>query len=222
MTKGEKPGILPISPANHEAFAQAVAAGTPAAIAYREHCSEGCTQKSSWENASKLLNSPKVAPRVKFLRGAVGRVAVHNFGVDAATLLRMHLEIATTPLGEVDENHPLCSKLKRKRRVEGGPEGKDEWIVEEVSLPCKSRSLEAIASLCGFNSAIKTEATIKTHDDTDDLLSNPAGLFAIGRLLRDHPEAARELRNGLEGRDFGDKGGDSAGTHETQVVADAA
>jgi hypothetical protein len=198
---------LPISPPEHEAFALAVASGTPAATAYREHCANGGTAKTSWENASKLLYSTKVAPRVEFLRAEAAKVGLKNFGVTADTVLRQHLEIVTTPLSEVDENHPLCAKLKRTRRLVPVGETKEPWMVEEVSLPCKSRALEAIAQICGFHSPTKSETTVNYEPTSDDLLESPGAMHSFGLALRGNPEAIRALLNGLDGRPLEDTSG---------------
>src|SRR6188768_2636480 len=65
------PESLPLRSADHESFAQAVAAGTPAALAYRDHCSD-VSRKTSWEQASRLLR--KVGARVNYLRKEAAKV----------------------------------------------------------------------------------------------------------------------------------------------------
>ena len=200
------PGSLPILPPQHEKFAQMMALGASAAAAYKRHISPTAENESLWMAASRLTKVDKVAMRVSYLRSESGKVALKNFGIDAETVILQHMEIVTTPIGEIDETHPLCTKMKRSRRITGAGEDKQVWEVEEVTKPCVSRSLEALANLCGFNAATKTEATVKTDLDTDDLLRNLVAMNAFGWVLRNYPEAARELKNGLEGRCYGDNG----------------
>jgi hypothetical protein len=208
------PGSLPILPPQHEEFAQMISLGASAAEAYRKHISPTVENDSLWASASRLTKLDKVAERVSYLKAQAGKVALRHFGIDAETLILKHMEIISTPIGEIDETHPLCTKMKRSRRITGAGGVKQVWEVEEVAKPCVSRSLEALANLCGLNAAMKTETMVRTaDDDTEDLLKNPAALNAFGWMLQHYPEAAQEIRNGLEGRVCGDNGEKALGEH---------
>lgn len=133
----------------HEAFAQAVALGMSATQAYRTEVSEeGCLTSTAMSEGCRLLGSPKVSTRVEELRKAVSKKAEERFGLTAETLIRLHLDVIETPLGEVDKNSRLAQEYKI---------GKDGITIK--TMP-KASSAAELAKLCGFYAPEKVEASI--------------------------------------------------------------
>lgn len=200
-TVPDAPGSLPLSPPQHEAFCQALVMGSPAALAYREHISAECTTKTSWEAASRLLRDDKVTARLSFLRAAAAKTGLKHFGATVETVLQQHWEIVCTPLAELNEHHPLCQKMKRRRRVVGSGEDAAPWETEEVEASSKSKALDAIATICGYNAAVKTEVSGSLETSTvlplSKQLNGPATRAAVIRAVLAHPEAREEIREAL-------------------------
>lgn len=201
------PGSLPLELEQHEAFCQSVSFGRPAGLAYRETIARKCTMQSSWASASTLMRDPKFSLRVRFLRAEAAKVVLEKFGLDTETMVAMQLEIVTTPVGEIDQNHYLAQRVRRKRLITGRTEADvQEWEVEEIEMPSKGGALKALADLGGHNAAQKIEQTTKHETSADDLLSNPSGCHAVGRLLAMvAPECAEAMLAGLQGREISPK-----------------
>jgi hypothetical protein len=184
-----------------------VALGASAAAAYKRHISSKSSNESLWISASRLTKNPKVALRVNYLRSEAGKVALKNFGIDAETLISAHMEILTTPIDQIDETHPLCTKIRRTRRVAGAGEDKGVWEVEEISKPCISRSLEALANLTGANAPVKSEVTATAipapRPSMEELLRGPGFRAAVIRELSKMKEGIEEMRQAVADDDAG-------------------
>jgi hypothetical protein len=202
------PGSVPILPRRHEQFARMVALHASAAAAYKKHINPTAKDESLWMAASRLTKTDKVAMRIQYLRSQAGKVALKNFGLDTETLVGMHLQIISTPIGEIDANHPLCVKIKRSRRLAGAGEEKSVWEVEEVSKPCISRSLEALANLTGANAPMKSEVTATASPPAptpplQSLLRGPGFRAAVIRELARFEEGIEEMRKAVADDDAG-------------------
>lgn len=150
----------PLNNEAHEKFAQAVAEGMTATAAYRAHVAEPNTLTSScMVNASKLMAESKVRLRVVELRKDFREVLENKLGVRRETMARKLVEIIEASPEEIANltNSPLVQKLKRKRRVVGRGEEKEEWETEEVETPSKLAAIQELNKMAGFHEPEKIE-----------------------------------------------------------------
>lgn len=103
-----------------EAFAQAYVVGGNASEAYREvyAVAEGTQEKSVWQSASRLLNTPKVISRVKGLQSKVRAQAEERTFTTVESITK-ELE-AARQLAEVN-NQPghMVAAIMAKAKVNG-------------------------------------------------------------------------------------------------------
>ena len=95
----------------HERFAELCAEGMSGAQAYRTAVSSRCTAESAMQAASRLLANVNVRSRVEELRKMAGDILRDRLGITKETLLRYHVAILDTPVGEVDANHWLAQEV---------------------------------------------------------------------------------------------------------------
>jgi len=143
----------------HEAFAQAVAAGSTGAAAYRNHVSSKALDNSAQTGAGRLLADPKIAARVAELKRQVEKIADEVFHFTKADLLRWHLSVLQTPVSEIDEDHRLCQEYSLSATG-----------AMKVKMVPKMDAAKQIAAMCGWNTA--DEAAKKTADGLTELLTD--------------------------------------------------
>ena len=144
----------PLDNAAHENFAQGVAEGMSATGAYRAYVAEeGSSTATCMCNSSKLMADPKVKQRVAELRIEFREALENRLGVRRETIARKLVEIVEASPEEIAgiKNSPLVQKLKRKRRVVGRGEDKEEWELEEIETPSKLEALKELNKMAGFH-----------------------------------------------------------------------
>lgn len=156
----------------HEAFAQAVAAGSTGVQAYRACISDECTTKSAMEQASTLLADLKIASRVEEIQKAFRERLEKRLGWGQEKAIAYLVEVLETPVGELHANHRLTNEMTTELR--GGakgrlyrgnaPEGNEEHAeeVEVVKLKgiSKAEAMKQLAAMAGWNEPEKHELTI--------------------------------------------------------------
>ncbi len=117
--------------ARHEKFAQLVATGQSAQSVYTKlFKSKG---KAASSSSNRLMNRKEITERIRELQGKAEVETVLTIAMKRKFLY----EIVTTPVGEVNEQSPLCQSVKYS---EAG---------SEYKMPCKLRALELDAKLAG-------------------------------------------------------------------------
>ncbi len=132
----------------HEAFAQAVAEGLSAAEAHRQ-AYPGNKPETSETNGPKMLRSAQVALRVEELRGVQRAILEKEFEMSRADVLRFLVEVVKTPIGKIDENHPLCQEYAEQ----AGPNG----VSYRYKMPSKLDAAEKIIKMAGYYAPEKVE-----------------------------------------------------------------
>ncbi len=128
-----RPESQPLTNTRHERFAQLVAEGDPAGVAYVKvyRASAQCGSAS----ASRLLRNVNVRERISGLQKEAAKGTVLTLAHKREIL---H-DIVTSPLSDVNEHSPLC------QYAEVGKNGK----VKKMTMPDKLRALELDAKLAG-------------------------------------------------------------------------
>lgn len=126
------------------------------------------TDKQIWEEASKLLSSPKVTQRIDYLKSHLAEAA----GISALQIIREHQKIAFSDATRIrngwmslkdfealTEEEKACIKsveTKQTKRVT--PMG-EEMIDEQVKITCydKQKALDSIVNMLGYNAPEKME-----------------------------------------------------------------
>jgi hypothetical protein len=140
----------------HEWFAQHVASGKNATVAYRLVYGSG-TKESAQAASSRLLRNVMVKDRVFELQTELADAEQITRG----QIVRHHLTIFNTALDELSESHPLAAKIRKERVVRGRGDDAEDWEVQEIHALNKTESLKEIAKLCGFYEPEKHEHTVK-------------------------------------------------------------
>lgn len=149
-TDEDKPfvyGSVPLRLPRHELFAQKVAKGMTAKQAYKE-MQPDCTDESAETLGPKLFRTVQVRDRVDYI---LGKAAQHVV-MTKAEALAICVEILRTPIGEIDQNHPLAQEMTI---TETG-----EKVVTRVKLPSKLDALDKLAKICAWYAPEKFEGTI--------------------------------------------------------------
>lgn len=134
----------------HELFAQAIAEGSSATAAYRSHVAEPNTRiEHCMSGASRLMADAKVESRVAELRREFAYVLENRFGVRRETLARFLVGVMVTPIGEVDENHPLCQEYMTAPNQHG--------ISSRYKMPSNLDAVEKLIKLTGWYAPEKIE-----------------------------------------------------------------
>ena len=99
--------MLCLSNRRHERFAQLVAKGDSGGAAYRVVC--GAKAASAHAAASRLLRIAKVSARIAEIQKAAVCASVMTL-LEKRQFLAL---IVRTPIGQIDENSPLCQWFRR-------------------------------------------------------------------------------------------------------------
>lgn len=123
-------------------FCRLVASGLPQGRAWELAGYNPKNRNNANICASKALRIPHVAAYLRSLREAVGAKDVLSLWEKRKGLA----DIWRTPVGEIDENHPLAQEVKRKTTT-----SKDGTVFEEVTvkMPGKIDALKLDAQLAG-------------------------------------------------------------------------
>lgn len=160
----------------HEQFAQRVASGETATAAYRAIYS--AATKVAEANGSRLLRIAKVSARVAEMQRASATARVMSLQEKREFLAL----IVRTPIGQIDENSPLCQWFKRTtgRRA-----------TFEIRMPDKLQAIMLDARLAGelkgTSVTVNTAAPVSGYVLTEE---RRAELMAKKRAAMEHRLAA--------------------------------
>ena len=145
----------------HEAFATQYFFGASGTQAYRE-CVAGKNTKTStcMSQATVMLADPKIAQRVKELKRSFREMLAEKFGIRAETIARILVEVIETPIGELDENHPLTEVFRRN---------KYGTTIRGMS---KMGAIHMLCKMAGFYEAEKTCVEVPSLAELLDRLVN--------------------------------------------------
>lgn len=199
-------GSTPIEHKPWEDFSEGIALeGLSYTQAYLKYVKDrdNCNDDNIFKHASRVGREGKVKARIAYLRKQLGESITERIGITADYLARHHMAIIETPIGEIDENHPLAQEWHREQA--GSDEG--PIIKTRVKMPAKDSSLKALADLIGANAPVKSQiegsVTVGKAETMDDLASNTSACYALGQLLRQYPAAMEAIRAGMECREIG-------------------
>jgi hypothetical protein len=147
----------PLSNPRHEAFAQALATGKPAAEAYRL---AGYAEAHAKNAGSRLANKPEVKARVALIRGETDAVTT----ISKARALEILAEIITTPIGKVDQDHYLCQEHSR---TTGEHSTTEKW-----KMPSKMDALKLLGNWCGWEKGTDADRQAASAMDRIAMLMN--------------------------------------------------
>lgn len=125
----------------HEQYCQWIVAGKHQKEAYA--LAFGTQSRGAEVNAAKLIRKPHVAARVEELRSVITQ------HLPVLTLEKKRgylLKAVETPIGQIDENSPLCQSYKVTTRTDREGNKIEEKTFESVN---KLRALELDAKLAG-------------------------------------------------------------------------
>lgn len=139
-----------------------------------------CTQMGDnavWNSASLLLDNPKVAQRIAYLKAHLAEAA----GISALRIVREHQKIAFSDVTKLREDwmamkdfevltpdEKACIKsveTKQTKRVDkDGDVIIDEWV--KVTCYDKQKALDSLTSMLGYDAPakIEVEQTVKSAD----------------------------------------------------------
>lgn len=155
------------------------------AYRYAFNC-RNMSDNAIWSEASCLLDNPKVAQRVEYLKTHLAEAA----GISALQIIREHQKIAFSDATRIrtgwmslrdfenlTPDEKACIKSVETKQTKRVTDDGDEIIDEQikVTLYDKQKSLDAIWDKLGYNSPLKLEITGKDGRDlltglTDDEL----------------------------------------------------
>lgn len=147
------------------------------------------TDKQIWEEASKLLSSPKVAQRIDYLKSHLAEAA----GISALQIIREHQKIAFSDATRIrngwmslkdfealtDEEKACIKSVETKQTKRVTPMG-EEVIDEQVKITCydKQKALDSIVNMLGYNAPEKMANTDTKGNDI------PQPTFSVERLFQ--------------------------------------
>ena len=137
-----------------ERFCQLYATSGNASASYRE-AYEGAL--GAGQSAFVLLKNPKVKKRLEKLTGETAKKAETN----RESLIAFWEEVRDTPVGDVDENHPLAQEFQHS----------DSGM--KIKMPSKERAAMELARLTGAYEPEKHEVT--ADDELKKLLKKVTG-----------------------------------------------
>ena len=147
-----------------EAFAQDVAKGTGPTAAYRKHVARGkCSDGTATTEGSKLAKNPDVALRISGLKGVISKKLGEKFDWDADKALTWLVSILETPVGSINENHPLCQEVRR------GMNG------TTIKMPGKIDAARLMAQMAGWLAPEKREVAISLTPEAEQALDQIFG-----------------------------------------------
>ena len=134
----------------HEAFAEAVAEGSSATKAYREHVAEPqAMTETCMANASRLMARAEVALRVQELRRDFADVLENRLGVRRETIARYLVAIITTPISEVHKAHEMCQEYSEAPNQFG--------TIVKCKMPSKLDAVEKLVKMAGWHAPQQIE-----------------------------------------------------------------
>ncbi len=169
-----EPGSIPLFGIKEE-FALCMADGKSAAEAYRVTHPK-VTNATAETNGPKMHRDTQVALRVKFLQKKVEDKVTDEFAWDKVDTLKWCLEIAQTPIGKVDQDHPLCQEYSRT-------DGNDSTTVR-YKMPAKLEAMEKIIKIRGWYEPDKVQHSGSITLTTDDQIAETR---SKKRLTRSRP-----------------------------------
>ncbi len=126
-----------------EAFCQAIVSGVSGTQAYRDHMAVGPVATTTAQTGGYLLlRNSYISNRIKELREADKRSVEEKLGFGREQATRYLVEAVTTPIGEIDQNHPLCQEMTTTMT-----EGSTTVKLKSVS---KLDAMEKLAKMAGW------------------------------------------------------------------------
>ncbi len=152
----------------HEAFAEAVADGSAATIAYRECVSSAGTYATSANNAYALLKRSDVSARVSELRDKSEDILEGQLGFSKKSMLRLLLAIVHTPATDLRKSH----LLERWSKTRDG---------ERMGMPSKMEALALICKIVGWEAPTKSQMELKGLPPWSAIVEKAKGFTGIPR-----------------------------------------
>lgn len=169
--------ITVVSPA-HENFINGLLDGMTATAAYRKYIARGKVETSTCMAAGcRLKQNAKIAARLQERKRDIRDWLKEKHNITAETLTTRLMEMAETPLGELDEMHPLATEVTRRRKVTMDDDEPQEWEVLKIKKDSPLSALKALASLAGL------EAPKKLTVDVD--VASPELRAAVAKFFED-------------------------------------
>lgn len=161
-------GSIPLQNPDYERFAQGLADGMSAGKSYRKNVAErGTSMAICMVNASQLL--AKIRLRADFLKARVSQIAAEKYDFGKEKLVGYLIEVLETPIGELDESHPLTAEvtsewkggrqgqLMRGDAPDGNENAEQPYEVVKVKGFGKAEAAKQLATLAGWNAPDKVE-----------------------------------------------------------------
>lgn len=161
--------------------AELVVSGRPGGRAYEE-AGYSARGNNADAEASKLLKQPQMVAYMETLRAEARQRA--KMGLDE--LQEFLADAIRTPIGQVDESHPLCQeyvrvqekggqqgKLKRGAASEGNEVSTPEQEVIKIRSVDKLRAAGLLIGINGWNKPVKVEGTITLAGVLDRINESP-------------------------------------------------
>lgn len=152
----------------YEQYARAVAKGMIPYRAYLKHVSPAtglpvCSDKSAMDAVTSLNKDPRIAGRISELRASVHALADKEFAFGQLDMLNWHLDVMQTPIGHINEYHPLAQEftyeeMEGRQAITDGEASPKRYKVK-VKMPAKMDAARAITDIMGWKAAEKVEVT---------------------------------------------------------------
>lgn len=175
-----EPGSEPLDNQKHEGFALMIAEGSSGRKAYLSYYPH-VEVRSADSAAARLLATVEVTARVKFLKRATASERVMTL----QEWQEWHTMAVRTPIGEIDETHPLAQemtyetkggargRLKRGQAEEGNEESSEPIQVVKIKSVCKQASAAQLAKHFGW-----------TKDKVEGTMEVPGLAELLGSIVR--------------------------------------
>lgn len=133
-------------------FADLIIMGRPASRAYKE-AGYSATGNGAEVNGHKLLKNPEIKAYIEAAKERAAEAAE----IERAECVKFLADVIRTPIGQIDENHPLCQEVTYN--VDGS---------RKVKMPAKLGAIQELAKFMGWNQPEKVE--VEAGDTLRDLL----------------------------------------------------
>lgn len=122
-----------------------------------------------------MMRIPKIQARIAELRVTFKECLEQKLGIRQESVARFLHTIIETPVGSVDENHPLAQEMQRTRRAVGRGEDAEEWETEKIKIPSKTEAASLLNKMAGWNADEKLAVTVTNHPEVGAALDSLFG-----------------------------------------------
>lgn len=154
------PTTGPLPSPRHEKFAQLMASGDYSAWEAYHNVYPLVKESTCRSNGPALFRTAFIKARVRQIQGD----AAADTSMKIGEYRQFLTDIARTPIGELDENHPLTQKLTYTQ-IPGTKKGDAPIEVVRVEMPSKLAAVQELAKHNGWHAKVEVE-----HGATDALL----------------------------------------------------